>query len=226
MIHRILRRVRAIKTDASIRSFRKFEESSEPYERLAVACGTCREQLRSAYEDYVKHVSRADMAASLELAALLLALCRINQWRRLLDLGSGFSSYVFRLYAKQNPGITVCSVDDDAAWLERTSSYLTGQHLSNENLFCLDDFMRSNPAPFDCILHDLNFVEVRILHVEEGLRLLSPGGLAIFDDAHKADYRAALMKILSSRPGITYSLKPVTLDTYGRYALAFAPGAR
>lgn len=225
MIHRLLRKIKSVTSDASIRSFHQWQSSSVSYERLVSTCDACREQLRAAYEDYVNNVSRPDMAASLELGALLLALCKINRWQNLLDLGSGFSSYVFRLYARQTPGVTVYSVDDDPVWLKRTSSFLTGHQLSADNLVCLDDFLRTNPMPFDCILHDLNFVEVRIHHVEELLRRLSPGGVVIFDDAHKADYRAALMKILSSR-GTTYSLRPVTQDNYGRYALAFAPRAK
>lgn len=225
MIHRLLRKIRSVKADASIRPFHQFEGSSLAYERLVAACEECREQLRPAHEEYVKNVSRPDMAASLELGALLLALCRINRWRSLLDLGSGFSSFVFRWYARETPGVTVCSVDDDPVWLKRTSSFLTGNQLRVDNLLVLDDFLRADFAPFDCILHDLNFVEVRIHHVEDVLQRLAPGGLAIFDDAHKADYRAALMKILSSR-GATYSLRPVTRDAYGRYALAFAPRAR
>ncbi len=226
MIQRLFRKMRLISSDASIKSFHQLERSSPLYSQLAVKCGECREQLRPVYEGYVRDVSSANMAASLELGALLLALCRINRWHRLLDLGSGFSSYVFRLYAKENPGVVVYSVDDDPVWLKRTASFLSEHQLSTERLLWLDDFLRESTQPFDCILHDLNFVEVRIHHVEDVLSRLATDGMAIFDDVHKTDYRIELLRKLAPLPGKTFSLRPVTADSFGRYALTFISSRR
>ena len=56
------------------------------------------DKLRPAYEEYVASISTPDSAISLEIAALALILCRMRRPRRILDLGSGFSSWVFRYY--------------------------------------------------------------------------------------------------------------------------------
>lgn len=222
MIGRVLQRIR-LAYYASEKSFHQFESSNPGYQNFAIRCGQCREELRPAYERYVKDVSRADMAASLELGAALLALCRTHRWKKLLDLGSGFSSYVFRLYARESSGVEVYSVDDDAEWLKRTMSYLAANELSTEHLMHLDDFLSQGNNSFDCILHDLNFVEVRVKYVQHVLERLSPEGLLIFDDVHKTDYRIDLMKQLRSQGGNMYSLKPITLDRFGRFSFAYSP---
>lgn len=225
MVGRVFRKIR-LALYSSVRSFDDFERSDPRYQNIGKLCGQCREELRPVYEHYVKEVSRADMAASLELGGLLLALCRTNRWRRLLDLGSGFSSFVFRYYARENPAAVVFSVDDDSDWLKRTRGFLESHQLKKENLIPLQDFLNQGVGSFDCILHDLNFVEVRIEYVEKVLALLAPEGLAIFDDVHKADYRLSLMKQLKSHPGKVFSLKPVTLDRFGRFACVFSPAAK
>ena len=118
----------------------------------------------------------------------------------------------------------VYSVDDDTKWLDRTRDYLRDQQLPTENLLALDDFLNTNMGGFDCLLMDLNFVEVRIQFIRQALAHLEAGGLAVFDDVHKLDYRRLTIKILSSEVGTTYSLKPVTKDSFGRFAYAFVSG--
>jgi hypothetical protein len=56
--------------------------------------------------------------------------------KRLLDLGSGFSSYVLRAYAAGVPGAVGWSVDDDPAWLEKTRAFLVSEGLSTEHPVC------------------------------------------------------------------------------------------
>lgn len=179
-----------------------------------------RERLQPTYQYYVQHISQADMAASLELAAFVLSICQVCRFKKLLDLGSGFSSFVFRLYAKENPSVVVYSVDDDAAWLEKTKSFLSQHQLNTENIYTLDDFLKLNEKNFDCVLHDLNFVEVRINYVQQVYSFAKNDGLIIWDDVHKPDYLYPLLKQLNKHKATTYSLKPPTLDSFGRYAFA------
>jgi predicted O-methyltransferase YrrM len=208
------RRVRPFASAAS--QFRNFDEHFD----------ACIRNLRPDYDDYVARVSRADMAASLELGASLCAVCQSRNPKRVLDFGSGFSSFVLRTYAKSRMDVTAFSVDDDAEWLEKTARYLESHRLETTNLLTLQNFLQSGQSGFDLILHDLNFVEVRIRYVEAVIERLAPGGLIIFDDVHKRDYLHALLKLLHCKPGTCYSLKPVTMDHFGRYALAyFAPPA-
>ncbi len=224
MIGRLLNKARVAYHALSVRSFQDFERSSSGYITLQAACRECRAELHHAHQHYVTQVSSHEMAVSVELSALLLALCRINRWTRLLDMGSGFSSYVFRRYAKENPGVTVYSVDDDAKWLHRTKMYLNDQRLRLDNLMTLEEFRQHTTSGFNCVLHDLNLVDVRIQYVGEVLSRVAPGGLIVFDDVHKTEYVLPLMGKLSSQPGVTYSLKAATIDQFGRYAFGFIGG--
>ncbi len=180
-----------------------------------------REKLRPVYEHYVRNVSSPDMAASLELATFLYGLCKANQYNRLLDLGSGFSSYVFRLYAKEASGVEVISVDDDPRWLEKTKGFLTSHNLDTKGMMTIGQFVSLDQPGFDCILHDLNFVEERIKYVQQLLPMIRPGGVIVLDDVHKPEYMVGVLEILSRDRGKVYSLAPATLDRYGRYAMAY-----
>src|SRR3954454_24674549 len=84
--------------------------------------------LRAIHQEYIQSVSTAGMAVSLETAVYLLHLCRATSDTSVLDLGSGFSSYVLRRYAAEaGHAVQVPSVDDDAHWPERPAEFLRQQ---------------------------------------------------------------------------------------------------
>lgn len=186
-----------------------------------------RADLECVHKSYTNEVSRADMAASLELSAFLLAWCRVKKPERLLDLGSGFTSYVFRLYAREEPGVYVTSVDDDEIWLEKTRDFLIKHRLSTQAMTPLSGLLtnRSPHQPFDLVVQDMNFVEVRIGYTSTALDLAKGGGTVIFDDTHKPDYRRRLLSCLMLSKNAIYSLKELTLDSYGRYAFGLVKAA-
>lgn len=222
MLHRVSRKLRSIYLRTHLRSYDRFlvdnlrfrQTVDHIFERV-------REALRPAYEQYIREVSSPDMAASLELATFLFVLCKANGYRKVVDLGSGFSSYVFRLYARETSGVEVISVDDDAQWLKRTKDFLVVHGLDTSGMMTIDQFISQNQDGFDCILHDLNFVEERIKYVQRLLPMVRPGGLMVLDDVHKPDYMLGTLEILSLAPGKIYSLSPATLDRYGRYSMAY-----
>lgn len=175
--------------------------------------------LKPYFDDYIARVSVANMAASLELAATLLSLLEAGKYKKLLDVGSGFSSFVLRLYARSNAGVEVFSVDDNAQWLEKTRDYLRKVDVADTNLYTLEQFLSRGLSGFDCILHDLNFVEVRINYVSTLLSKLAPNGILILDDMHKPDYRIEVLKTLGPEPVHIYDLRKHTLDSFGRYSM-------
>ncbi len=220
MINRILSRFRFLLLKRNIQSLDQLKQI-KPFDQLdSNVIELNKEILRPYYQQYINEISRADMAASLELAAFMFTLCKINRYTKLLDMGSGLSSFVFRLYAKDNPDVRVFSVDDDSAWLEKTKDFLRLHQLSTENIFTLDQFIKSSENEFDCILHDLNFVEVRINYVEQMINRTKSKGLIIFDDVHKPDYLFALLTKLKNKGLSVFDLKPTTFDIYKRFALA------
>src|SRR5689334_15482328 len=67
----------------------------EGYEASATAM---RERLLPDYRTYTRNVSPDPIAISLELSVFLAVLCDRERPGAILDLGSGFSSFVFRSY--------------------------------------------------------------------------------------------------------------------------------
>jgi hypothetical protein len=71
--------------------------------------------IERSLKEYVTYVSRPDMAISRELAVFLYSLCESIRPQYILDMGSldmgsGFSSYVFRLYqANAREAVSVTS---------------------------------------------------------------------------------------------------------------------
>jgi predicted O-methyltransferase YrrM len=219
MISRVVRKLKFISLQSRIKSYDEFKKI-KPFDQLdSNLIEVNKNILRPYYVHYAKEISSADMAASLELAAFMLTLCKLNKYTKLLDMGSGLSSFVFRLYAKDNPGVVVYSVDDDAAWLDKTKQYLQQNRLDISNVFTLDQFMKLGESGFDCILHDLNFVEVRINYLDHMMQILNKNGILILDDVHKPDYRFLSLCRLKKFNAKVYTAKPVTYDSFGRYSL-------
>jgi len=223
MIQRVIRKMQSMWLESGVQSFDRFMKDNPA---VAQKTKASEDSLNQRYQEYTRDVSSPDMAASLELLAFLLRLCRANQYQRIADLGSGISSFVLRQYAAESTDVSVISVDDDAAWLDKTRHFIEQHGLSPNGLMTLDSFLTTTENSFDFILLDLNYVETRIQYVEEVLRRIRPGGMVLFDDVHKPDYRHALLRKLESWPGRLYSLKPVTLDKYNRYSFAFVSEAK
>lgn len=178
-----------------------------------------KQQLANHYASYISTVSSAEMAASLSLAGSLLGLCRVVGAGRALDLGSGFTSFALRQYKHEGQHLAVCSVDDDAAWLERTREYLAAQGVSRDHVEFLPDFVRRGTEPFDVTLLDLNFVEVRRHYIEMALEVTRPGGVVIFDDVHKEGFLVDVVRHLRRRRLRYYLLDTMTRDSLGRFSL-------
>jgi predicted O-methyltransferase YrrM len=177
--------------------------------------------LRQAYEQYVGEVSSPAMAISLETAFFLSILCSGIQPKRILDLGSGFSSYVFRLFAAGRDDVTVWSVDDDGRWLDRTRDYLLKHGLSAANLSLWADFAQvpTRPAEFDLVFHDLGAMQLRQNVLELVFDLADdPDGVMILDDMHKLPYAKHVRALVRRRSLRYFDLLPFTLDQYQRFS--------
>ena len=136
---------------------------------------------------------------------------------RLIDLGSGFSSYVIRAWAQQH-GAESWSVDTSVEWLERTREYLSGAGVSSEHLLLWDDFLAHPPGDFDLLLHDLGGMGMRALTLPSVLSVVAPGGVVVLDDMHKDPYHPLVVQELDRRGWRLFNLSWRTTDTFGRYA--------
>jgi predicted O-methyltransferase YrrM len=174
--------------------------------------------LSAPYERYTQTISTPVMALSLELAGTLDALCNMLRARCVADLGSGFSSYVFRRYAARGEATVVVSVDADSDWLTRTRDFLELEGLSAHELVGWDAFVTAQYPAFDLVLDDLGDLQRRIDTIPRVLELVRPAGFIVFDDFHKPNVRSAVLRACRAGGHEAMSLRSGTLDEFGRYA--------
>ena len=184
-------------------------------------------ELKPYYDKYISEVSSCDQAISFELAVFLLVVCNIRKPGRILDLGSGFSSFIFRFYAQSAPNKPIVySVDDSPQWLDKTSDFLVKYGISNQNVLDWQLFLASDQEKFDLILNDFSILETRSVRLNDILALVSPGGLVVMDDMHWQEYAKNALAALNKYNFRHYSLKCFTKDNFGRYSVLGLPGAR
>ncbi|GIX03583.1 MAG: hypothetical protein KatS3mg113_0589 [Planctomycetaceae bacterium] len=176
------------------------------------------QHLHAAYHEYVQKVSCADMAISWRIACWLFALVETTHPRKILDLGSGFSSFLLRYYASTaGHPCEVTSVDDDPHWLERTRNFLLMHGMSDTNLLVWDQFQQQLPeGEFDLVFHDLGNMTRRRQTLSLIWKCVSPSGILVLDDWHKHHYRKSAIKVLRQHKLPTYSARADTWD-HGRF---------
>jgi predicted O-methyltransferase YrrM len=189
-----------------------------------------RAQLSGAYSEYVATVSPDPIAISLPLAVFLGVLCDGARPSAILDLGSGFSSYVFRAYARAHgagPEPLVLSVDQSRLWLDQTGAFLERHQLDRGRLstwdeLVSDDGARVDGAPFDLILQDIATLGDRLRMLDLVIGACRVGGMIVIDDMHVPSYRRALVRELDRRGLTHFSLRAFTRKRL-RYAYLVLP---
>lgn len=178
------------------------------------------DELIEAYNGYIRDVSNEQMTASMECSALLYNLCVNYAPSKVLDLGSGFSSFVFRHFSKHVKSTKVVSIDDDRKWLEKTRSYLRRMDVPCENVIHLESFtFGRNLKEYDLVFHDVGSMLTR-KHVFDEIINVSDmySGIIVLDDMHKAHYRTFVFNSLLFTQYDYYDIEKMTLDNLGRYA--------
>jgi len=225
-----LRRMLPVRVRRGIFNLRERQQAGADWTRLAhgfpelqnygALAEPARKDLHAMHQRYIKEVSIPSMAISIELATFLMVLCRLFRPRRILDLGSGFSTAVFLQYAEtEGTNVNLCSVDDSEQWLLRTRRFLESVGRFPMRLLTLQEFRLEEDERFDLVLHDLGSMETRLATLPDALGRLQQGGLAVLDDMHKQPYSAAARGIINQHLLNLLSLRAVTLDQIRRYAM-------
>jgi predicted O-methyltransferase YrrM len=175
--------------------------------------------LEPAYRTYVTDVSTPGMASSLETSSYLLHLCHVLHPRAVIDLGSGFSSYVFRLYAAQADGTSVTSVDDSAEWLEKTATFLRNSGLPDDGLVEWTTFQNPAYDSYELVFHDLAGGDLRESAMGLAISRVAPGGVIVFDDAHHDGHREQMREEARRADIRLFSLRALTVDSINRWAM-------
>jgi predicted O-methyltransferase YrrM len=180
-------------------------------------------QIESDYRDYVTNVSTPGMAISLETAVFLRIFCDLVNPTSILDLGSGFSSFILRSYAHYKPGVKVVSVDDNIHWLQKTHEYLATKKLKADNLFYWEAFREQEGNQFDFVFHDLGNMTTReeALQTVVALTKLANGSFVLLDDMHKNYYHTVANNVMENNLYRPLNIKPYTQDDLGRFAILY-----
>jgi predicted O-methyltransferase YrrM len=204
-----------------VRDRERLERELPAFSGLKARIARHERELERDWLEYVGEVSRAEISCTLGGAALWAAIAEVRKPRAILDLGSGFSSFVFR-----KSGARVKSVDDQPAWLERTRAFLAAKRLPVEELCALDQLGAADRGAYDLVFYDLGSMETRERHLETALAAAAPAGWIVLDDCHKARFWKQVESARSVARFRLYSLRDYAVDIWGRFSVLLVSGSR
>ncbi len=175
---------------------------------------------------HARYVAEAEttpvMAASLELSRFLIAWCSTVQPLRIVDLGSGFTSYALRRWAETEGAGSkeLLSVDDEVEWLGRSREFSARSGLDSEGFLTWGEFegLAGARAGFDLVVNDFSSVRRRAELTDRVFGLVRRGGAVLCDDIQKARLWRAARQAARRQHFDGYSLRTYTLDRIGRFA--------
>jgi hypothetical protein len=158
------------------------------------------------------------MAISIQTASKISTLCSELKPKRILDMGSGFSSYITRSYSSMQKNTTVFTIDDNIEWLELTEQFLLKHGLQNDNLYFWDEFISPSVSKFDLVIHDLGNMKTRITTLPFAFNSVQKEiGVLLLDDMHKKDYRTQVYKLINKKSCNYFNLIYPARDGFGRF---------
>lgn len=181
--------------------------------------------IREDHKFYTDNISVN--AASIECCSYLISLYATTKPKRILDLGSGISSYCVRLYKKLNNLVTeIYSVDTQTAWLQKSRIYCHNREVDTDNFVTWDNF-KNHTEPFDLIFVDIDMSPERKLYFEPVFNQLSkPGTMVMLDDMHKSAIGYPFDKLMKIRTDREINIKKQTIDELGRYSRLIKVGGK
>lgn len=171
------------------------------------------------YKNYVTTTSREIIATSFALVVFTLALCEIAKPKKLLDLGSGFSSFCFRYWIKNfSQNSEVLSVDDAPEWLDKTREFLLRNQVQEDQLITWYELVGGNYGKFDLVSYDFVTFPVRKNSLSRALDFASKPAMVILDDTHSAEYGQYAKKTLNEHVLEYFCIRQYTANKFNRYA--------
>ncbi|OPZ79974.1 MAG: hypothetical protein BWY79_00093 [Actinobacteria bacterium ADurb.Bin444] len=170
------------------------------------------EAVRADHGQYVTNVSLPQYAVGWEVVESIWRELERVRPATLCDCGSGFTSYLLRLWAKENGG-QVTSLDTDPDWLAKSKAYAEEKGVGGGLWKLWDD----RSGSFDFLFYDLGVISVRERMARASLDLVAPNGTWMGDDLHWAGYDHE-MAVLAAQQGSKLVMEPESKDKFGRFA--------
>lgn len=174
-------------------------------------------EVKPYYEKYISTVSVDYMAASIECCTFLMELCLKYDFKSILDLGSGFSSFCFRYLKKQYVSDLKCmSIDLSKDWIEKSKVFCTENKIKPTYFKLWKDL---KPQEFDLIFIDIGMTKQRVDYYDKILeKFVSNKTFVLFDDMHKKILLDAVNKTLSQYTFKEIDIKDQTIDNFNRFS--------
>lgn len=169
--------------------------------------------IEEAYQAYLSAGANPAHAMSLQTAKWLDGWITEQKPERVLDIGSGFSSYVLR----SHEGTYAWSVEEDASWADYTRKFLAGKGLDAGHVFDGLDF-RGLDGKFDLVLLDSKGEVPRIQRLRKAAALVKDGGTLIVDDGHFPSLHRCC-KVWAKIQGYEFADLKELKDDFGRWPM-------
>jgi precorrin-6B methylase 2 len=173
--------------------------------------------LRTVYDDFLRGRGdphrQAMSAMGWESGVWLEAQLPVWGPRTILDLGSGWSSIIFRRYQASRE-VRVVTVDQHDTYLGLTRGDCGRFGLSTEDMVLLEGYRTRER--FDLVCLDLAGTDHRLRIAPQVDAWLAEGGRIVLDDWHMDHYQPAMTAVLEGL-GYTVEAIPETTDQFGRY---------
>jgi hypothetical protein len=167
--------------------------------------------LSSHYHEYISKVSVGFVSTSLKASFFLSVAVNRLKPKRILDMGSGFSTYIFKSHTEIYADAEVYSIDESEFWLDKTREFLITKGLDTENLMTTQTFLEKNNLEFDLVYIDIGDYRERLKHLQQVLKyMLNLEGCVILDDFHIYAYRKGIKKICLDEGYKIFSLRTQT----------------
>ena len=175
-------------------------------------------EIKKDYLDYVTNISDPIMAASLRSCIFLVCIYETIKPNKILDLGSGFSSYTLRYFKnKFNFNTKIYSVDSSIDWLDKSKDFCKKKNVDVSNFYSWDD-IKNMTMPFDLIFMDIDKTKKRIAYFDHIYsHYLSKNTFMLVDDMHKILIRNKIKQI--NIPHKKYRVYNETIDKFKRFGL-------
>jgi predicted O-methyltransferase YrrM len=174
-------------------------------------------EIRPAYNKYVKEVSNRVMAASMECCVFLMVMCKDIKPKKVLDLGSGFSSYALRYYKnKYYKDMEVWSVDSNDKWLLKSKQFIKDYGLNTDHFYTWEEMMDIDEK-FDLVFLDIDASKNRPAYLKPVIEnFMTSDSFILLDDMHKGGLAKRFKAIMDDYMYDSIDVKNRTLDSGGR----------
>lgn len=182
-------------------------------------------ELKNEYRNYTTTISNMIMAASLRCCVFLTCMYEEIKPNRILDLGSGFSSYTLRYFRnKFNLDTEIYSVDSDIHWLSKSKEFCKNNNVDVSHFYSWDD-IKNVKKPFDLIFMDIDKSKKRIYYYDHICNhFLSKNTFMFVDDMHKPIIRNKIKQLDNSHT--RHNVRNETLDKFKRYSCIIEFGGK